>query len=297
MLAAALLSLAISAADPAAAAPPPDDPVTVLDEIVVQGRPLREAIEHFVDEVVTPPVGRGPARWTTPVCVSVVNMQRESAQALADQMSAVALRVGVEVGEPGCRPNVVVIATDDGPTLAKGMVQRMPRAFRPAYAGASRSAYALERFQDTAAPVRWWHVSMPMMRDFDVPAVRLPGELPPNIPGEGLLRSPVRNDLTRAFIIVDLDEAEGLDTRQLGDYLGMVALAQIDPEAQTAGYQTILNLFDEGLGQPGLTEWDMSYLDALYGAELNRRAAGHQSGEIASQMFRDRREGQEGGSE
>ena len=109
------------------------------------------------------------------------------------------------------------------------------------------------------------------------------------------MRSPLRNDLLRAFVIVDVDAAAGIDTRRLGDYLGMVALAQIDPEADTSSYDTVLNLFDPARPQPGLTDWDLSYLTALYGAELHQRETNQQTGEVSSSMFRDRQNAQQDG--
>jgi hypothetical protein len=271
--------------------PPQDPPVTRVDDIVVEGRPLRAVVDDFVDEVIAPPVGRGPARWNRRVCVGVVNLRSEAAQALADQVSAVALRAGLEVGEPGCNPNILVIWTDDAPALARALVARRPRAFRPQYSGAAQSSEALERFQDTEAPVRWWHVSMPVVRETGLPGVRMPGEPPPTIAGEGRLRSPLRNDLLKAFIIVDLRAAEGLDLRQLGDYIGMVALAQVDAQADTRGHDTILNLFQPDVS-PGLrlTDWDVSFLEALYDAELHQRQNRSQFGEVIRDMTRRRQD-------
>lgn len=275
---------------PQAAATTSQEPSTaVLEDVVVDGRRLREAVDDFVDEIVAPPAGRGPARWNGRVCVGVVNLRRDTAQALADQVSAVADRVGLEIGEPGCRPNILVIGTDDGPALARALVSERPLAFRPKYAGAARSAAALDYFQTTPAAVRWWHVSMPMVRGTNAPGVRLPGEAPPVIPGEGRLRSPLRNDLQRVFVILDMDDATGLTVQQLGDYVGMVALAQIDPEAETSAYDTVLNLFEAPQSQLALTDWDLSYLQALYGAELHQRAVNQQGGEVSNSMFRDLR--------
>lgn len=273
--------------------PPQDVPAIQLEEVVVEGRRLREAVDRFVDEIVAPPVGRGPARWNRTVCVGVVNIRGQAAQALADQVSRVALQAGLDIGEPGCNPNILVIVTDDGRSLARSLVERNPRVFRPQYSGAARSSEALELFQETSAPVRWWHVSMPVVRGTGLPGVRMPGGAPPVIPGEGRLRSPLQNDLLKAFVIIDVNAVEGRDVRGLGDYVGMVALAQIDPEAETSAYDTVLNLFDTAAPALSLTDWDLSYLNALYGAELNQRAVNQQGGEISSSMFRDRREAQQ----
>lgn len=275
--------------------PPQDAPSAQLEDVVVDGRSLREAVDAFVDDIVAPPVGRGPARWNRRVCVGVVNLHRDAAQALADQVSSVASRVGLEIGEPGCSPNILVIATDDGQGLAHALVAETPRAFRPQYSGAARSSEALEFFQTAPAAVRWWHVSMPVVRDTGQPGVRLPGQSAPLVPGEGRLRTALRNDLQRVFVIIDMDAAVGLSFQQLGDYVGMVTLAQIDPVAETTSYDTVLNLFQAT--DPGLvlTAWDVSFLSALYDSELNQRSAGSQAGEISSLMLRDRTDANEDG--
>jgi hypothetical protein len=281
-----LLALAspVLAQDPARDASP-----TELEGVVVEGRRLSETIERFVDDVVAPPMGRGPARWDRKVCVGVLNLRREAAQLIVDQVSRVAMDLGLEPGDPGCKPNIFIIASSDGEALARALVEMKPRAFRPNYAGAARGRTALERFQTGPQPVRWWHVSMPMTETGE-PAVRLPGGGIPMIRQDGSrLTTQIQNDLLGALVIVDLDKMSGVSLQQLGDYIGMVAMAQIDPEAETATYDTVLNLFDAPGAVPGLTDWDRSYLTALYDAELNRRAASHQGGEIAGLMLRDRR--------
>ena len=58
----------------------------------------------------------------------------------------------------------------------------------------------------------------------------------------------------------------------------MIALAQIDPDADTGQFDTILNLFREPrLAPEGLTGWDRAYLDGLYAPDsdsnrINERA-------------------------
>ena len=263
-----------------------DPAPTRVDDIVVEGRPLEAVVDDFIDEVIAPPVGRGPARWRASVCVGVANLQRETAQLLVDQVASVALRVGLDIGEPGCSPNVLIIATDDGPGVARALVSARPRAFRPQYSGAAASSEALDRFQVTDAAVRWWHVSMPMIRDTNRPGVRMPGEPPPVIYKQtGLLRTEIRNDLQKVIVIVDLTRAEGRDFAQLGDYIGMVALAQVDADADTSTHDTVLNLFQPD-ASPGLrlTDWDVSFLEALYDAELNARQNRSQVGEVVRGM-------------
>lgn len=289
-----ILTVALAAGS-ATAQDAEEPPVTELEEVVVEGRRLREAVDQFVDDIVAPPVGRGPARWHENICVGVANLRREAAQVVADQVSAVAIRVGLNPGEPGCSPNILVIISDDGPAMARALVNHRPVIFRPQYAGAARGSAALERFQNTPAVVRWWHVGIRVTKDEGMVAVKLPGGHPPPVRQDASrLTTNFREDIRRAFIIVDLKQAAGLTFQQLGDYIAMVALAQIDPEAETASYDTILNLFDSAPDVPGVTDWDIAYLTSLYDAEFNRRYAIQQRGEVASLMFRDLRAAEAG---
>jgi len=276
-------------ASPTFAQAPSQEPApTELETVTVDGRRLSDTIERFVDDIVAPPVGRGPSRWHRKVCVGVANVRRDAAQVIIDRVSGIALEAGLEPAEPGCSPNILVIATSDGQAMARGLVEVRPRVFLPFYAGGSRSARALERFQATDAAVRWWHVGIPVMRDTGEAAVRLPGNpVAPRVREDGSrLTTRVQNTLMRAFIIIDLDRMDGVTFQQLGDYIGMVAMAQIDPDAETKPYDTILNLFaGPGTGQ-GMTAWDRAYLASLYGAELNQRAPRHQGGEIGRHMLR-----------
>jgi hypothetical protein len=291
-----LFSLAIGAGLIPAAAMAQQTPSlseeTEVEDIVVPGVPLREQVETFVDDVTAPAPGWGPARWDERggICVGVVNLRRDAAQALADRVSAVALDLGLSVGEPGCNPNVLIIATDDAPALAAAMIERSPNAFRPRYSGAARRPSALKAFATSDRAVRWWHVSMPVIRDTGRPAVRLPNQSPPMISRSGSsMTTSITNRLLRAYVIVDVNQAEAISFTQLADYVAMVTFAQIDPDAEVTAYPTILNLFDNPNIAPGLTDWDHAYLGALYGAEMNQRHPNAQAGAVASLMFRERR--------
>ena len=286
-----LLALALFAAAPQDTAPqmpPPPAQVDEVEDVVVISRDLAEAVDTFVDSVVAPPTGRGPARWDRKVCVGAVNLKREVAQPLIDRVSQIALDIGLEIGEPGCSANILILATDDGTALATALVEARPRVFRPGYSGAARSRAALDRFVATDRPVRWWHVSVPTDADTGAVAVRLPGYGPPMINTlGGRLRTEIQNDLRRAFIIVDFAQADRVSFQQLADYVAMVAFAQIDPEARLEGFDTVLNVFADPAGAAGLTDWDRAYLTSLYDAELNQRAPNQQGGEIGGLMVRD----------
>jgi hypothetical protein len=84
------------------------------------------------------------------------------------------------------------------------------------------------------------------------------------------LRRATRQDFLRVLVIVDARQSEGVQLQALADYLAMVSLAQLDPEGETVGTPTILNLFaDHDSGRPmpaAMTQWDEAYLEGLYTA-------------------------------
>ena len=298
-LAATLLAAWASAQDPApplaAPAEPKAEALQVMDEVVVRGQrmsdikdDLRIHIGEFIGEVVARPTGRGFARWQGGVCVGVHNLERSAAQYLVDRISGLAVDVGLTPGEPGCTPDVIVIFTTDGKETASYIVENQPRVLRPnGQGGQQRGLAAMDEFAESDRAVRWWHLSTPVDARTGNVAIRQPGEGPPTVAVEGPSRiySGIRDAMQRVIIIVDSGKLTGTTWQQLGDYLAVVALAQVDLEADPAGFDSILNLFSNPKAYSGLTDWDRSYVRALYAFD-QRRMPRLQRGEIVSQMLR-----------
>jgi len=277
-----------------------------LEDVVVTGRPLDTMIRNFVSEVAEPNRRRGLARWDNRVCVGVVNLRPDAAQYIADRVSTVAGDLGIDVGQPGCTPNVLVVATTDGGALAEALVEERPRAFRLGGSGMDRGGDALEDFVETDRPVRWWQVSFPVDSDSGQRAVRIPGECVGScddvtdfapvirVTGISRLRSQIIDRLSRTVVIVDVDQVQGLSALQLADYIAMVSLAQINPDADTSGYASILNVFDDPDGSTSLTSWDLAFLGGLYAAKRTAAAQIARRGEIVDAIHRQHRQLREG---
>jgi hypothetical protein len=133
---------------------------------------------------------------------------------------------------------------------------------------------ALEEFAQSDRPVRWWHVSMPADARTGQRAIRLPQDSAypvVAVDGPSRVHSGIRDDMYWAIIVVDSTKLTGGTTwEQLGDYLAVVSLAQIDPKADPADFDSILNLFSNPGAYSGLTDWDRSYLRALYAFNQER---------------------------
>lgn len=286
----AVLAALILMQDPGQAAAQ-DPPTIALEDVVVEARRLEELTREFVDEVSAPPRSRGLARWRGGVCVGVVGVRDTIARPLADHVSRIALDHGLRPGDPGCRPNILIVFAENGQSLADAMVERRRQVFRMGLGGLDRGNVALRDFRESERPVRWWHVSLPTNAETDEIAIRLPGDtVAPSVRGEGRINKGrwVRDDLNKVILVVDGEQVHGVELPALADYLSMVALAQIDPDGDTSRFSTILNLFDDPEGSPGLTGWDRAYLDALYTGPSERIRDSDQT----RQLLRNLREAQ-----
>lgn len=252
------------------------DEITVLDEVSVEAR-TRAVLQEFVGGIsVADGSDAQLARFDWRVCPGVLNMRLDIAQAVNDRIAGAALLLRLDVGEPGCRPNVVVIASRDVETVMPILLDSNHRAFG-LYAGTVRGGgERLEDFRDTPRIVRWWHVTREV--------------------GNGGITSYTTTGATNliagAVIVVDLDRLPEVSVTALGDYIAMVALARLDPTHDVSGADTILNLFDPALdpeSRPaGLTQFDVDYLDALYRAARDPHRSRRQESTIIWRMMRNR---------
>lgn len=269
-----------------------------LEDVEVVGRPLESLIRSFVDEVAAPSSGRGVARWRNRLCVGTANLRPEAAQYVVDRVSTVAKDLGLAPEGPGCKPHVIIIATSDGDAVARHLVEERARAFQLGGSGMDRGSAALRDFLETPRPVRWWQLSMPTNSANGQMATRVPGycadacietyEHAPllDISAASRISTQIVDDIFRAIVIVDVDKLENVSLTQLADYIAMVTLAQIKPSADTAGYASILNLFEVPGSADGLTEWDKAYLTGLYKTVRSRKNPGAGRLEVAASIGR-----------
>ncbi|MFC7380306.1 hypothetical protein [Brevundimonas sp. GCM10030266] len=295
-VAVAALLMAVSPATAQDTPPAPQQamPETTLSDVVVEGM-LVERTRRFVDEISRAPGRRPLARWNGPLCVGVANMRADAAQVLIDRVAVVGNVLGVRSGEPGCRPNVMVVAahTADADALVLDATRNI-NAFRPSTGGTDLGGAALQRFRDSDAPVRWWHVALPVVNETGEVAIALwPDGAPQvNISRSSRIGSSIRHDLARVVIVIDVDKAGAASFGALTDYVALLALAQIDPTAEVSEADTIMNLFSTSSTAPDrLTEWDANFLVSLYASRPDVANGWHQETELARRMARSLRSG------
>ena len=245
---AALLGSTLPQSVPASSPPsdvtrqvPEDGPAVTIGDVEIIARPQGAMVREFVNEVAAPNRNRGIARWEKDVCIGVANLS--GPEELVNE-----------------RLNAMIIGGS----------------------GMDQGRAALNAFVRSDRPVRWWQISMPTDSQTGAAAVRVPGECAgpcsgaadfgPKIrlPTSTRLSSPIVDSLIRTVIIVDLEQVRSVTVQQLADYLAMVTLAQIDPEADTHAFGSILNVFESPASVDGLTPWDQTYLQGLYRANRTR---------------------------
>lgn len=293
------IALSLAVQDPPATQqtppPPVDQEEIAIDGIIVDGRPLREAVRDYVGAVAAPAPGRGLAQWRDKLCLGVANIPAVAAQSMVDRVSDIAAELGVPIGDPGCEANAIVIFTDDGAGMARTLIEEDSHTFRMGSSGFDLGGRALERFGSSDAPVRWWQVSMPVDSETGQRAVRLPGdEEPPviNVFAASRLNSQIRDDMNKTIVIIDVDDITGVTFGQLTDYVAMVTLAQVDPEGARDDFASILNVFVNPAVADTLSDWDWAYLRALYSSRSLRRNPDAIVGDVAGFMARPLRAAQ-----
>ncbi|MGH7019304.1 MAG: hypothetical protein ACREEY_05465 [Brevundimonas sp.] len=276
-----------SAAEPSA---------TEIEDVEVVARmraaQVRERVDAFIESNMAPPRGRPLARWNKPVCVATAYLTPQYAQAVIDRVAARIIEAGGDVEGPGCKVDLMIVGADNGAEAARALVRSDPRSFRPSRSATDRGGDALRRFQDGDAPVRWWHVSLPVNVDTGELAVHLDGEgyVTNTVRDASRLRTNVRDDLARVVVIVDFSRTGQVQSSALVDYIAFVALAQVNPDGELGGQDTILNLFERPADYTAMTQWDQDYLAALYKAVPNRPNIHAQARGIAEEVVRQRRD-------
>jgi hypothetical protein len=256
------------------------------DDVVVNAPSLREMVREFVSEVSAAGQQDQLGRWDRRVCPGVAGMRQHYAQVLIDRIAQIAFTVGLEIGEPGCTPNALIYVTENSDALAQELVsQHGALVSRRNHTGNTRGRVALVDFAETPRAVRWWHVTRTASGDgFGVGQ----GESV-QVRSMGRLRRGTREDFDRVLIIVDARRIDGYRFGAVADYVAMATLAQLDPDSDTTGFETILNLFEaESATRPRtVTEWDLAYLDGLYHATREAIDDGRQRADIARLMRRE----------
>jgi len=264
-------ALTLGAAAHAAFADPPLPQVTVEADRVA----LERRLFTFVTEITrAEPRGESLRIWRAPICPLVAGLGKDQGEFILARLSQAAQAAGAPLDGEQCRPNLYLVFTNDPDELIRAWRAGSSRSF----GGVRGTPAAVNRFAARKRPVRVWYNrefgsadAGPVTSETSIEGIGLNGAGPVVVNKRVKDTRLTFNEVmifSSVIVIVDGREVEGLEFGQLADYIAMLAMTELDPDAPLGDAPTILRLFaDRAAGAPppsGLTPWDTAFLRALY---------------------------------
>lgn len=259
----------------------PDAATIQLQAVTIRGtrsgRELARQVNHFVTTEVFQLSGESLIRWNTPICPLVQGLPTSFGEYIQSRITQVALAARAPVAGAHCKANLYVFASSQPAALLTKLLKKNPEMY-----GAPNGMGGPQSFIHSRRPVRVWYnaeshcqqaagdtagiVSMGINSGGAQPAAR------PLDQSAGMcsnvdtrLNYAGVNDVSSAFIVVDMSQMRQITTRQLADYVAMVGLAQFRMNTDAGKMPTIMRLFQDPTHPPqGLSLWDRALLYSLY---------------------------------
>ena len=280
-----------------ALAQPPQEKVTVT------AAQLREMIDKFVKNFIAPTKLTGKiARWDTGICPVTVSQSPQSSAFVTARVKAIAAAAGAPVSDSAsCKPNIEIVFTATPQALLDNV-----RKNDPDYLGYTETSSLREKLATVTHPIQAWYetetVDLRGMRRVDSARRLGPGSVMPNF--TGVNREPIYlpdatyarttgnhiNDGTRSvfhhiIVAVDTKKLAGQNFDSLADYIAMLSLAQLDSLDACLQLPSVVNMTAPDCGHrvDGMTQYDLAYLQALYGISADKSLV-FQQGDITDRM-------------
>ena len=259
--------------DAAIPGPSRETPST-LDTVTVQARRDREIkrqITKFVSGGVVTYSSDSLERWNQPICPLMAGLPDKPAQFIRARVSQIANDSHAPLGPEHCKPNLVVVFTNDPDVLVDKWHKRIHGLFNTC-----NGLGPVKKFLHSRQPVRVFYNAISTSAGGPgVGALVLGGV---NVSGTGgclsigaggtWLHHGSVHELTSVIIVVDGRQTTKINMGQLADYIAMIGLGQIRMQADTGTAPSILHLFQGSDPQPlGLSPWDETFLLSLYTTE------------------------------
>jgi Secretin and TonB N terminus short domain len=248
-----------------------------LSQVTIAARreALKQRLNNFVSSVTRANAGSQTdplAVWDSPLCFAIAGLPREQGEYVLDRLSKAAEAAGAALAsDQKCGPRFVVVFTGQPEALLRSWYHHSQAAFNCPF------PWPVNDFIQMQRPVRVWY-----NLELRAPLAGLPSTIDPaefvhvlpatcgrgKVPGGtgSHITFPVVPDFMSVLVVVDLHRVEGFKLSQIADYIAMSGLTKINYDASVADAPTILNLFAaSGDAVPqGLTDWDRSFLEAIY---------------------------------
>jgi hypothetical protein len=254
----------------------PSDTAT-LSEVTIAARQeaLKQRLNTFVSSITRTNAGAPTdplAVWDSPLCFAIAGLPRAQGEYVLDRLSKAAEAAGAALAsDQKCRPRFIVVFTGQAEALLRSWYHHSQAEFGCPF------PWPVDDFIRMQRPVRVWY-----NLELRAPLAGLPSTVDPaefvrvlpgacghtKVPGGTGSHITFRTvpDFMSVLVVVDLHRTEGFQLSQVADYIAMSGLTKINYDASVADAPTILNLFaTSGNAVPqGLTDWDRSFLEAIY---------------------------------
>jgi hypothetical protein len=233
------------------------------------------------------------ARWDRPICPLVAGITVEQGEAVLTRLSQIAIAAKAPLAPQHCKPNFEVVVTSDPEGLLKSwrhhdrfMFGRLPPP---------NGEQPIQQFMHSTHPIRVWYNAdltgnagetpsddvYALGRDFEgAPAVSVTNN--PRMSQSALLK------LISVIVVVDGTRVKGYTVGQLADYIGMIGMAQVNPNFDPSTAPSILRLFatssSAGDRPDGLSSWDRAFLKGLYTTD---QGSMWQRGQIVTRVVKE----------
>lgn len=215
------------------------------------------------------------SRRSPQLCPVVAGAGKTVSDYVRSRLRQVAGDVGLRFETQKCYPNLLILFSREPEVLLDQARRRGKIRYD------TISLPRIDRFKANANPVRWLSYTgeVPAYGDIssgdtDIRAMRAP---------DSHILQPVASRLHYSLVVVDARKTDGVEIGALADYVSLIALADIRPDATQPDQASILNLFVEPGGPKRLTASDQAYLRGLYKLKTDRIGP-DQLGALASAM-------------
>jgi hypothetical protein len=289
-------------------AKPKETPGIAVENVIVTAPALRSerALDNFIIAHSKPTQWLGKiARWKNGICPLAVGLSPQMNLYISQRIIRVAMMTGapLDKGET-CRPNILVIATDQPQAFLDFMSTKRPALLGPHYISQR------QKIATMTLPVQAWYSTA--TEDFygfisaDLPSWDLgygamsssyvAGSASGGMAGMGAhvsgsrLGDGLKSELSTAVILVDTRKIAGQQIGPLADYIAMLALSQGQSYDTCQDVPTINNLMASGcaaeMKPAALTDIDATYLRGLYKMDAGSSYLGERSS-IAFEMKKE----------
>ena len=258
------------------------EPPATVDSVTVRATNRKDLLE-FVRATSALSSDGQVSRRPNRLCPLVSGASVEVNTYVTARIREVGAQVGVQFEKKACRPNLLVLFSREPQVMLQKARDRRKIHFEPA------TPAQIQRFMANSRPVRWWN-SVVVIPSWGSASVVGDPDGPPEIKSPGSrMKQPTRSAIRGSLIVVDAGQTDGVEVGAITDYIALVSLTDIKPEADLTGYNSILNLFapgPSGGAAKRLTAFDLAYLRGVYSVRDDGSGL-TQMGRIATAMAAD----------